>query len=216
MWEGSSRYCADMEDARDMFDLFIKWLGAAMSRRWFAWLGLISTAAWVLPIFFPSLQQFVDLYLGRQNAGWLIFIGILALMFASFLAWREEHQKNSAPRFTGIEIVNLGPPTSIHTWQAGFKKAEPGGRTWLSDRMLVEEEDIEPPSNIRGKNLRRDYRMLATGETRAGWIAFDVGEGLSIAEQSSLMGTVLLMFRDAFDHLHEISTIPEWARKRKS
>lgn len=148
-----------------------------------------------------------------------------AFLIAGYYVWRKEHVV--APRFkswipdmtvspagrlfVGMQIVNLGPPTSIHTWQAGFEKSD-GGHVYLSDRMLVEDEDIAVPGNIRGNNLRHDYRLFATGETREGWIAFDVGS-LSDNDAARAMRTVLLIFTDAFDNQHEISTVPPWARE---
>ena len=148
-----------------------------------------------------------------------------AFLIAGYYVWRKDHL--NAPRFkaripdmtvtkegrvfVGLEIVNVGPSTSIHTWQASFKRQPDGPTHGLSDRMLLEADDEhDPPANIHGPNLRRDYRILTTGETRIGWIAFDAG-ALSEDETVTLMKTVIIRFTDAFDHHEDILTLPAWA-----
>jgi len=79
---------------------------------------------------------------------------------------------------TQVRIVNIGPPTSIHTWYEGYKLS-PMKRFWLSDRMFVEDDRVVAPASIRGSNLRTDHRLLETGDARVGWIALDIGTGLT-------------------------------------
>lgn len=157
-------------------------------------------------------------------------------LLAGYYAWRDEHLKVSRPTFktwisdmalipTGtqafrrlfvsLRIVNLGQPTSIHTWQGSYSM-NGVNTSHLSDRMFVEDQQVAPPKEIRGNNLRRDTRMLQTGETREGWIAFDVGQIRSDAEASNVLRSVKLQFIDAFDNLHETSLEPPWVRERKS
>jgi hypothetical protein len=174
----------------------------------------------------PALPFVAWWYLGDPPMSIRIGVFLWILVVAGYYAWRTEHLKVVAQHFKswisdtaivegrafiGLRIVNVGPPTSIHTWQAGFERSD-GGHNYLSDRMLVEDENLAAPNNIRGKNLRRDYRLLETGETREGWIAFDVGP-VSNDDAVRVLKTVSLIFTDAFDNHHEISTMPPWVRK---
>ncbi|MGO9798637.1 MAG: hypothetical protein ACLPQ0_04165 [Candidatus Binatus sp.] len=175
----------------------------------------------------PTLPFVVWWYVGEPPMSVRIGVFLWILIVAGYYAWRVEHLKVVTPRFNawisdmtvnsngrifvGLKIVNLGPPTSIHTWYGGYKRSAGPGMA-LSDRAFLEEEDITPPSNIQSKNLIRDFRLLATGETREGWIAFDTGP-LSQDDQASVMRTLSLRFTDAFNNEHEISIMPEWARK---
>ncbi|MGO9449794.1 MAG: hypothetical protein ACLQDV_01930 [Candidatus Binataceae bacterium] len=115
-----------------------------------------------------------------------------------FQTWMSDMASDRGYWFVSVRITNLGPPTSIHTWQGGYRNPK-GGNVYLSDRMLLE-EDVAPPENIRAHNLRRDYRRLETGATHEGWIALPAGPAI---ESSSIH----LEFKDALDDdaLHEIS-----------
>ncbi len=173
----------------------------------------------------PMLPFVVWWYLGDPPMAIKVIVFLWVFVLAGYYAWRKEHAVAPLFRswipdmtitptgrlFVGVQIFNLGPPTTIQTWQAGFERSD-GGHNYLSDRMLVEDEDLTAPSNIRGKNLRHDYRLLATGEMREGWIAFDVGPQVD-DQGARVMRSVTLMLTDTFEHTHEISTMPAWARK---
>lgn len=108
--------------------------------------------------------------------------------------------------FMQVQISNLGPSTSIRTWQAGY------GKVALSNALFV--QDVGPiPNVIRGNNLWGDHRLIQSGETIEGWIAFDVGE----APAHEVFSTVSLHFTDTWsgEQLHEVSDLPSWVRKLK-
>ncbi len=163
-----------------------------------------------------------------------------AFLIAGYYVWRKEYLKNLSDDFKcylydaatqssataellgdhttrvfiGLRIVNVGPQASIHTWQAGYKSPNERHGIVLTDGVLVEGSVGRVPESIRGDNLRGDYRVLTTGETRVGWIAFDVYEkDLEAADWSRLLDSVSLGFTDAFDKFHEGSWLPTWAKK---
>jgi hypothetical protein len=45
-----------------------------------------------------------------------------------------------------------------------------------------------------------------------GWIALDIGQQ-SDEVAAKTMRTISLTFTDSFEHAHEISTVPKWARE---
>jgi hypothetical protein len=155
---------------------------------------------------------------------WLVAGAFLwAFLIASYGAWREERRKNLSDEFRcwiygvaavwiqeparrfrrvyiGIRLSNVGPPASIHTWQAGYHTRE-GKRFALAHGLLFDGEPADLPDNIKGANLKEDRRMLASGETREGWIAFNMGDGEAI---ESLFDGISLGFTDAFDKFHNV------------
>jgi hypothetical protein len=204
------------EQHAQTFDLFPDYIKAIYSR-WHDYL-------WGAPLLAPIIVWYLLGHPPMWVIGWTF---VSALLVAGYYAWREEHLKATTRRFKSwipdmaidngrlfisLRIVNLGPPTSINTWQAGYKKGGQG-RNHLNERFFLESDEIsEVPENIHGQNLKRDYRRFETGETREGWIAFDVGP-LSKDDAISITSTVSLQFTDAFDHRHEISFLQEFARK---
>ncbi len=81
-----------------------------------------------------------------------------------------------------LEIVNSGGPTSVRQWQ-GFYRFKAGNRTFLSDRMFVEEHI----SLNNKRNLVSDDWWLRKGERRLGAVAFyfhdDASEIFQVAVQ---------------------------------
>jgi hypothetical protein len=131
-----------------------------------------------------------------------------AFLIAGYYVWRKEYVEAPLFRswipdmvgtpegrlFVGMQIVNMGPPTSIQTWQGGFTRSD-GSAVRFSDRYFVEGENVVAPDNIRGQNLRHDYGLLATGEIREGWLAFDVPQ-LDADAVALIMRTLTLTFTD--------------------
>jgi hypothetical protein len=151
-----------------------------------------------------------------------------AFLIAGYYVWRKDHA--AVPHFScwisdmiivgsrvfvGLKIINVGPPASIPIWQAIYRTSS-GKGIGLSDRSLLEDANITAPLGIHGENLRRDLRILATGETREGWIAFDTIGPSSTDDQLNVIHTLSLQFTDAFGYQHEISTLPASTRKIKS
>src|SRR5271156_2447923 len=90
-------------------------------------------------IFFSSIPMLPFVawwYLGDPPMAIKVIVFLWVFVLAGYYAWRKEH--SVAPRFNcwipdmtvssngrvfvGLEIVNLGPPTSIHTWYGGYKR----------------------------------------------------------------------------------------------
>ena len=173
----------------------------------------------------PMLPFVVWWYLGSPPMAIKVIVFLWVFVLAGYYAWRKEHAV--APLFEIVDSRHDDYPywspirrsADLQSWAAHnnsdlasrFQRSD-GGHNYLSDRMLVEDEDLTAPSNIRGKNLRHDYRLLATGEMREGWIAFDVGPQVD-DQGARVMRSVTLMLTDTFEHTHEISTMPAWARK---
>jgi hypothetical protein len=136
-----------------------------------------------------------------------------AFLISGYYVWRKENLKHSGSYFRcwiyeitvtanptkpgnrvfiEIRITNIGPPTSLHGWQAVHKLPDGTKRVYLEGALVhLAESDFVQPMGIRGSNLCRDYRMFQTGETREGWIAFDVGaiQGAKTAlEATALIG----------------------------
>ena len=97
-------------------------------------------------------------------------------MATTFDATAQMLGDNYLKVFVGLLIVNVGSPASIHTWQVTYRAPNQPSRTHLVDGLLFEGKVERLPETIKGSNLHGDYRMLATGETREGWIAFDIAE----------------------------------------
>ncbi len=166
-----------------------------------------------------------------QPPMWLVAAAFIwAFLIASYYAWRAEvsprfrswisdmtlsRTGTEAVRrlFVGLRIVNLGPPTSIPTWYASYDKVGEEGRMHVSDSAFVEDDQVEPPSNIRGTNLLRDYRRLETGETREGWVAFDIWPVSSDEDAVHIMQSVFLRFVDAFGKQYDTALKPQWVRE---
>jgi len=164
---------------------------------------------------------------------WLLLTLVALFLFAAYFAWREEYLKASRDEFrsqiTGmvalpfetsaktiayhifvsLRISNLGPPVSVHTWQAGYLTAN-GGRTWLVHGLLYEGERDGRPADVRGKNLRDDHAILATGESREGWIGFDAD-----SSQENVLRGISLLFTDAFENHHDVSSHFSATEKRR-
>jgi hypothetical protein len=185
----------------------------------------------------PMLPFVVWWYLGEPPMAIKAIVFLWVFVAAGYYAWREEHLKHvsddfncwiyagatdptaqllgarSIRVFIGLRIVNVGPQSSIHTWQVSYNKSGQTGRTHLADGMLVTGEIGNLPDLIRGQNLHGDIRLLATGETREGWIAFDVGE--NDGSDPEILTNVSLGFTDAFDKFHEVTQLSGWRREPK-
>jgi hypothetical protein len=153
-----------------------------------------------------------------------------AFLIACYYVWRKERLRNVSDNFrcsiyaaasessrnvnssnaalarlfVGLRIVNVGPQTSIHTWQIHYRNK--GRGRGLAHGLLYGGETAPPSPDIRGHNLRDDIRLLATGETREGWIAFDIGND----DFSEIMQSISVGFTDAFDSFHEITHLSGW------
>jgi hypothetical protein len=152
---------------------------------------------------------------------------VWALVIATYYVWRDERLKKSnfnswifdltiGPNgilFVELQIANVGPPASIHSWQGSYRFK--GRDVQLSERMLIENE-IATPANIHGKNLRCDYRRFETGEAREGWLAFNAGDAVSTANVSEIGQSLALQFTDAFDVQHKASMWRASARQAEA
>ncbi len=170
--------------------------------------------------------------LGSPPSWFVMTILAWAFLLAGYFSWRDV----VAPRFrswisdmtlspnrllfVGLKIVNVGPPTSIPIWFAGCESD--GQRIAIADTAFVDADDqqnelfkIQVPSNIRGSNLLVDQRRLETGETRDGWLAFNVGTYVSEKNDVHILQSVSVRFVDAFGEEHETTLEPEWFRKLK-
>jgi hypothetical protein len=153
---------------------------------------------------------------------------VWVFLLAGYYAWRAEHLKVITPRFSSdiaemalvdgrlfisVQISNLGAPTSIRRWQASFTHTD-GKRIAFSENYFMG-GDAAATVNVRGANLLRDRSLIQTGETREGFVAFDVGD---VHHPVDVFNTVKLYFHDtlADDHQpNEVSTLPQWARELK-
>jgi hypothetical protein len=168
----------------------------------------------------PALPFVAWWYLGEPPM-WLKGIVFLwVLLVAGYYAWRAEHLKVISERFTTwisqmctsdgrlfvqLRITNVGPPTSIHTWQGGFRNADGRYIGWAHD-LFADDERIPIPKEMRGDNLIRDLRLFATGETREGWLARDIGL-MALEDMRPIFQTITFQFTDAFDNVHRIDTL---------
>ena len=179
-------------------------------------------------IFFSSIPMLPFVawwYLGDPPMAIKVIVFLWVFILAGYYAWRKEYVvaplfRSWIPNmvgtpegrlFVGMQIINMGPPTSIQTWQGGFERSD-GSHFRFSDQYFVEGENIVAPSNIRGQNLRHDHQLLATGEIREGWLAFDVGSDADAV--AIVMRTLTLTLTDAFENQHEISTLAAWAHRQ--
>src|ERR1700688_678398 len=102
--------------------------GRAVLSRWLPWVGLLSTRAWFVPFFITSLQPVIDRYLGHRDDTPLLIFGLVALLYASFLAWNDSQEEiksvheKYAPRLEGwIKQWSLAPPEHGQPHQALVK-----------------------------------------------------------------------------------------------
>lgn len=154
---------------------------------------------------------------------------VWAGLIAGYYAWRDERLKNIVPRFkcwipvmalregrlfVSIRITNIGPPTSILSWQAGYRNAE-GGRNWLTNEMFAGDDRILPPDAIRGTNLKGDYGRFETGTTREGWLAMDVGPMATSDDARHILESVSIQFIDALDDRpQEVPMLASWQKSK--
>jgi hypothetical protein len=122
-----------------------------------------------------------------------------------FRAWIPEQvaaplNEKASRLFISIAIVNLGQPTSVHTW---FVRHMFNDVNWnhLSNRMFVRDDEVTAPRDIKRNNWCLDSTLLETGETRFGWVAFDLAEDCV----QRAMTTVVVTFVDAFGNKQEVS-----------
>jgi len=176
-------------------------------------------------------------FVGAPPVTLVILVVVWVFLLAGYYAWREERLKNisdnfrcwiyamalsgdntaamlgdqSMKLFIGLRIVNVGPQTSIHTWQGGYRIH--GRGVIFSDQFFHRGECGNLPDLIRGNNLHDDIRLFSQGETREGWIAIPAGDNPDLHTTREIMDSVSLHFTDAFDHLHEVSVLRELRRK---
>jgi len=182
-------------------------------------------------IFFSSLPMLpfvVWWYLGDPPMAIKVIVFLWVFVLAGYYAWRKEYAvaplfrswtpdmvtTSEGRLFVGMQIINMGPPTSIQTWQGGFTRSD-GSEANFSGRYFVQDENVVAPENIRGQNLVHDHRLLATGEIREGWLAYDIGSQVDAGAAAVMMRTLTLSFTDAFEHQHEIATQAAWARRQR-
>ncbi len=174
----------------------------------------------------PTLPFVAWWYLGNPPRWLQLGVFLWVLVVAGYYAWRTEHLKVVSERFktwisrmctadgrvfVQLRITNVGPPSSIHTWQGSYRKSDGSHVHWLHE-FYVTDEQILQPKEIRGRNLIRDLDMFTTGETREGWVAINIG-GASWPELKPIFETFALRFTDAFDNIHVVGTLPGLAQK---
>jgi len=217
------RWVAARSRTFDLFGDYIK----AVYKRWndYFWNALI-----IAPIVLWWM-------LGNPPVWLVVSAFVWALLVAGYFAWREEHLKNvsddfrcwiyamtvsgdetaallgdqSTNLFIGLRIVNVGPQTSIHTWQGGYRIH--GRGIGFADQFFHRGEFEKLPDLIGGSNLHDDIRLFSQGETREGWVAIPAGDNPDFNVIREIMDTVSLAFTDAFDHFHEVSVSQELRRK---
>jgi hypothetical protein len=175
---------------------------------------------------------------GSPPVNFVLCVVVWVFLLAGYYAWREEHLKNVSDDFTGyiygaatmiptsdaqllgehwvkvfvgVRINNVGTPRSIHTWQVSWRKGPGQPGFHLADGMLFNGQVGNLPEGIRGYNLHGDTRLFASGETRDGWIAFDGNADF----EAEMLPNLSLGFTDAFNKFHEVSSLSDWAIKRK-
>ena len=185
----------------------------------------------------PMLPFVVWWYLGDPPMAIKVIVFLWVFILAGYYAWRSERLKNvsddfrcwiygmtvsgdetaallgdqSTKLFVGLRVVNVGPQTSIHTWQGGYRIH--GRGISFSDQYFHRGEFGNLPDLIRGNNLHGDIRLFSQGETREGWVAIPAGDNPDFNVIREIMDTVSLGFTDAFDHYHEVS-VPLNLRRR--
>jgi hypothetical protein len=192
-------------------------------------------------IFFSSIPMLPFVawwYLGEPPMAIKAIVFMWMFVAAGYYAWRKEHLKNASDDFTGyiygaasmvpdtsaqllgehwvkifvgVRINNVGTPRSIHTWQVSWRKGPGQPGFHLADGMMFNGQVGNLPDGIHGYNLHGDTRLFATGETRDGWIAFDGGANF----EAEMLANLSLGFTDAFNKFHEVSSLSNWALKRK-
>jgi hypothetical protein len=168
-------------------------------------------------------------FIGAPPVTLVVFVVVWMFLLAGYYAWREERLKNLSDNFrcwiytmtcgreendsplllfVGLRLSNIGPPTSIHTWQGGYRVAGKGVAftEYYFRRGFVK----RLPDEIHGNNLNGDMNLFAQGETREGWVAIVV-EGSTFASDAviQIMQTIHLEFMDSSGHLHAVSRLAD-------
>jgi hypothetical protein len=172
-------------------------------------------------------------FVGAPPVTLVIFVVVWVFLLAGYYAWREERLKNLSDNFrcwiygmtcgregaesplllfVGLRLSNVGPQTSIHTWQGGYRIA---GRGIAFTEHFFRRGSVLPlPDGIHGHNLNGDMSLFAQGETREGWVAIVVEGSTSVSDAViQIMRTIHLEFTDSSGHLHAVSQLTDLMRK---
>lgn len=107
--------------------------------------------------------------------------------------------------YVGLRLSNLGAPTSINGWEINYERGD-GSVVVLSEHFLIDSiPQLFVPREMHGQNLVRDYSMIATNETRPGWVAFAAPKG---DEVRALLRTLKVRCRDVAGNVTEPSLMP--------
>ncbi len=193
------------------------------------WRALIARWNDIFWLSTPTFPLLIWWFFGSPPMSLVAGAFVWAFAAAGYYAWRDEYLKRTQHRFktwiyslgiepgtnrlfVGVRITNVGVPTSIHTWQGGFRTSH-GGRAF-TDGVLVQGKFPPPIQDMRGENLKGDLHRYETGETREGWIAMDIGsESLSQADMRQLFDTASVQFTDAFGDFFEVQSSSSWMKK---